>query len=81
MPAYRRDYAERKMRAGIAALPDGFAVDSLPEGTGIRTIGPSAEETPFPTPDVSFRANSSDRRHSLRGTEGSSVMNFTVANR
>src|SRR5439155_17942439 len=35
---------------------------------------PAVEETPFPTPDVSFRANSSDRRHSLRGTDGSNPL-------
>src|SRR5207302_6951086 len=40
-------------------------------GNRIRTIGPAVEETPFPTPGVSFRANRSDLRHSLRGTEGS----------
>ena len=33
-------------------------------GNRIRTIGPAVEETPFPTPDVSFRANGSDLRHS-----------------
>src|SRR5882672_10864624 len=43
-------------------------------GNRIRTIGPAVEETPFPTPDVSFRANGSDLRHSLRGTEGSNPL-------
>src|SRR6202023_1328362 len=43
-------------------------------GNRIRTIGPAVEETPFPTPDVSFRANGSDLRHSLRGSEGSNPL-------
>src|SRR4029077_7966 len=43
-------------------------------GNQIRTIGSAVEETPFPTPDVSFRANGSDLRHSLRGTEGSNPL-------
>jgi hypothetical protein len=43
-------------------------------GNRIRTIGPAVEETPFPTPGISFRANGSDLRHSLRGTEGSNPL-------
>ncbi len=56
----------------LRTTPESQVRTRLPAGGNrIRTIGPAVEETPFPTPDVSFRANGSDLRHSLRGTEGS----------
>ena len=59
----------------LRTTPESQVRTRLPAGGNrIRTIGPAVEETPFPTPDVSFRANGSDLRHSLRGTEGSNPL-------